>query len=158
MTTITNLEQKTYNNKPSGFKVTLSDGRTGNLEEKQSDKGLRVGDPVTVTEIPYTSKAGNVSTLYGLRLAGHIPSTSPQQQSSGTLAPPAPPAPPQRPAIHVGAGKSKEELKSEASTQILLKILDFFNEGKLESAQISVTLKEYDRLIWSEINEIFNQK
>jgi hypothetical protein len=151
MTTITNLEQKTFNNKPSGFKVTLSDGRTGNLEEKQSDKGLRVGDAVNVTEIPYTSKAGNVSTLYGLRLAGQ--NAPPQQQQAST-----PAQQPQRPAIHVGAGKSKEELKSEASTQILLKILDFFNQGKLESAQISVTLKEYDRLIWSEIDEIFSQK
>ena len=68
MITITKLEAKTYQGKPSGFTITLSDGRTGNLQEKDSDKGLRVGDSVTVTEIPYTSKAGKVSTLYGVRI------------------------------------------------------------------------------------------
>lgn len=85
MARITNLEQKTYMGKPQGFKVTLDDGRTGNLEEKQSDKGLRVNDEVIVTEIPYTSKAGKQSTLYGLRLntqgasqsQSHTPSPTP---------------------------------------------------------------------------------
>jgi hypothetical protein len=76
MAKITVLEQKTFNGKPSGFKVTLDDGRSGNLEEKQSDKGLRVGDEVAVTEIPYTSKAGNKSTLYGLRLGAGVATTS----------------------------------------------------------------------------------
>jgi hypothetical protein len=93
MAKITGLEQKTFNNKPSGYKVTLDDGRTGNLEEKQSDKGLRVGDEVIVTEIPYTSKAGNKSTLYGLRLSGAIATTgapTPQQSAPPVNPPPRP--------------------------------------------------------------------
>jgi hypothetical protein len=65
---ITVLEQKTFEGKPSGFKVTLDNGTQGNLQEKESDKGLRVGDEVAVTLIPYTSKKGVTSNLLGLRL------------------------------------------------------------------------------------------
>lgn len=151
MTKITNLEAKTYQGKPSGFKITFDDGRTGNLTEKESDKGLRVGDDVIVTEVPYTSKAGAKSTLYGARLM-----QTPAAQSSN--APLSTPQPPPKPLIHVGAGKSKEEVKSEAYTQILLKILDFFYVNKLESAQVSVYLKDFGGLIGSEIDEIYGSK
>jgi len=68
MAKLVKLTQKTFEGKPSGFTITLDDGRTGNLQEKESDKGLREGDDVTVKEIPYTSKAGKTSTLYGLRI------------------------------------------------------------------------------------------
>ena len=147
MSKITLLTQKTFDGKPSGFAVTLDDGRFGNLQEKESDKGLKVGDDVIVTEIPYTSKKGVKSTLLGLKLNQH-----PQQiETQGAT-------PPQRPAIHVGAGKSANELKADASISVLLKILDAFYAGKLGSAQISVELKEYDRLAWSEIDEVFSGK
>jgi hypothetical protein len=82
MSKITALTPKTYQNKPSGFTVTFEDGRSGNMEEKQSDKGLRVGDEVVVTEIPYTSKAGKQSTLYGVRLnvrGTQLPQAAPPQ-------------------------------------------------------------------------------
>jgi hypothetical protein len=84
MAKITALEQKTYQGKPSGFKVTFDDGRSGNLQEKESDKNLRVGDTVSVVEIPYTSKAGVASTLYGVRLIS-VPA-----QPQGNPLPPAP--------------------------------------------------------------------
>jgi hypothetical protein len=157
MAKITILEQKTFNNKPSGFKVTLDDGTVGNLDEKASDKGLRQGDNVIVTLIPYTSKAGNKSNLLGLRLIqlNSVPST-PSQPTPQSSLPAQNPLP--RPTINVGAGKTAHELKAEASTQILLKILNVFYEGKLESAQVSVNLMEFSRLIWSEIDEIYSQK
>lgn len=145
MAKITKLEQKTFEGKPQGFKVTFDDGRTGNLNEKESDKGLREGDEVFVTEIPYKSKAGKESILYGVHL------TQGGAKPSALSA-----APPPRPAIHVGTGKSKEELKVNASIAVLERILSAFYDGKLQSAQISVELKEYDRLIWSEIDEIFS--
>lgn len=94
MITITKLEQKTFEGKPSGFKVTLSDGATGNLQEKESDKGLREGDVVIVTLIPYTSKKGVTSNLLGLkRIVGTttIPNapqqSAPPQQAYGQLKP-----------------------------------------------------------------------
>jgi hypothetical protein len=91
MAKITVLEQKTFEGKPSGFKVTLDDGRSGNLQEKESTKGLRVGDVVDVKEIPYTSKKGVASTLYGLTLAGttSVATSTPQapRQQAPTVAP-----------------------------------------------------------------------
>jgi hypothetical protein len=47
MATITKLEQQIKDGKASGFKVELSDGVQGYLTEKDSDKGLVVGDTVT---------------------------------------------------------------------------------------------------------------
>lgn len=149
MTKITSLEAKTYQGKPQGFKVTLDDGRSGNLEEKQSDKGLRVGDEVFVTEIPYTSKAGNKSTLYGLRLASN---TQPQAQGNTHA------DSPQRPAIHVGSGKSKEELKSEAAIRMAETVLKGFFAGNLDSGQVEPKQREYTTLLWSEIDDIFSRK
>lgn len=148
MAKITGLEQKTYNNKPSGFKVTFDDGRSGNLNEKESDKGLRVGDEVTVKEIPYTSKQGVASILYGVRLgAGNTPSSQP---SSNT--------PPPRPEIHVGAGKSKQELKVEATIRMAETVIQGFFNDKVESANIAVLTKEYSKMLASEIDEIFATK
>lgn len=158
MAKIAVLEQKTYQGKPQGFKVTLDDGRNGNLEEKQSDKGLRVGDEVFVTEIPYTSKAGNKSTLFGLHLTngGLTPSgtqTSPNKPSSPS------PVQPLRPAINVGAGKSKEEMKAEATIKIASVVVAAFLDGKggLTSDKVKETVVEFDALLWQEIEEIYGK-
>jgi hypothetical protein len=150
MTKISVLEQKTFEGKPSGFKVTLDDGRNGNLQEKESDKNLRVGDEVVVKEIPYTSKAGKTSTLYGLRLSQSAPTTPPTPSQA--------PSPTPRPSIHVGSGKSKEELKAEAAIRIAEVCIQAYYGGKLESAQIAVDQKEFTALLWSEIDEIFSGK
>jgi hypothetical protein len=153
MTKISVLEQKTFEGKPSGFKVTLDDGRSGNLQEKESDKGLRLGDEVIVKEIPYTSKAGKTSTLYGLRLNQGAPVQQPPQTATSQSATPTP-----RPSIHVGSGKSKEELKAEAAIRIAEECIRAYYGGKLESAQISVDQAEFAKLLWSEIDEIFSSK
>jgi hypothetical protein len=146
MAKITVLEQKTFQGKPSGFKVTLDNGTTGNLTEKESDEGLKVGDEVTCTLIPYTSKKGVQSNLLGLR----------KMQPSAAQTPP--PPPPLRPAINVGVGKSKEELKVEATISVAEVLIKGFCEGKLESAQVSINVKEFGRLLWSEIEEIYGGK
>ena len=154
MAKIVNWEQKTYMNKPSGFKATLDTGTVGNVDEKASDTGLRVGGNVIVTLIPYTSKKGVQSNLLGLRLTQQpVIST----QTTPIIKPPDP-QPTPRPTINVGSGKSAQEMKADASTKILLKILDVFYGGKFESAKISVDLMEFSRLIWSEIDEIYSQK
>lgn len=94
MTKITGLEQKTYQGKPSGWKVTFDDGRTGNLQEKESTKGLRVGDEVVVKEIPYTSKAGVQSTLYAATLStGTAPSVAPSTAPPSASPPKSTPIP-----------------------------------------------------------------
>ena len=151
MAKITVLEQKTFQGKPSGFKVTLDNGTTGNLTEKESDEGLKVGDEVTCTLIPYTSKKGVQSNLLGLRKV---------QQTAAQTPPAPPPSQPQqiRPAINVGLGKSKEELKVEATLCVAEVLIKGFCEGKLESAQVSINVKEFSRLLWSEIEEIYGTK
>lgn len=158
MAKITKLEEKTFQGKSQGFKVTFDDGRTGNLNSKESDKGLREGDEVFVTEIPYTSKAGVTSTLYGVHLTngGKSPSGAPQSQSftpSGGQKPVLNP-----PQIHVGAGKSKEEMKSVAAIELIKPLLDAFFAGKIESGEIGIRHKEFVGLLKSEIDDIFAGK
>ena len=153
MTKITKLEQKTYQGKPQGFKVYFDDGRNGNLQEKESDKGLREGDEVFVTEIPYTSKAGVASTLYGVHLTngGKTPAQSfnPTGGQKPILNPPQ---------IHVGAGKSKEEVKAEAATRMIMPFVDAFLDGKIESGEIAIKHKEFVNLLNSEIDDIYSGK
>lgn len=152
MSKITVLEQKTFEGKPSGFKVTLDDGRNGNLQEKESDKGLRVGDEVTVKEIPYTSKKGVTSTLYGLRL-----NTSPTQTLVPTSSQSSPTAP-QRPTINVGAGKSANELKADAAIAMAKACLQAVKDDKLDFGQVAEKQKFITKLLWEEIDEIFSNK
>lgn len=148
MTTITKLEQKMFQDKPQGFKVTLSDGRSGNLNEKESDKGLREGDTVVVTEIPYKSKAGKESILYGVKFGQGL--TTPQASST--------PTPPERPQIHVGAGKSINELKADASIAMAVACLNAVKEDKLDFGQVAEKQKFMAKLLWEELDEIFASK
>jgi hypothetical protein len=134
MTKITSLEQKTFQGKPSGFKVTLSDGRIGNLQEKESDKGLRVGDEVIVKEIPYTSKAGVASILLGLRLhtVGQTvtaPATATQFIHPQGITP-----------LHMNNGANvnagvKEEMKFKFRTILLPIALGFYKDGKFNNQE-----------------------
>lgn len=150
MAKITALEEKTFNGKHSGWKVTLDDGRGGNLEEKASDKGLRVGDEVIVTEIPYTSKAGNKSTLYGCKL--NTATNISQSQQSGTT------PSPQRPQIHVGAGKSAQELKADAAIKATEFMINAFIADKIDWPQIQEKQSYLFGLLASEIDDIFANK
>lgn len=142
MAKITALEAKTYQGKPSGFKVTLDNGQTGNLQEKESDKGLRVGDDVIVTLIPYTSKAGVTSNLLGLRLANtagttvtHAPlpapppmQTSPQPQQGAVK-------PPMQQGLY-SASKSISEMKHDMRLKALETLGMLAAGGKIEPDEI----------------------
>jgi hypothetical protein len=135
MAKLIKLEQKTFEGKPSGFKITLDDNRTGNLQEKESDKELREGDEVFVTEIPYTSKAGKTSTLYGLRL-NRNPSQS--QLASAPHQSTVPP-PSNKPSI---APSSLGALKATATTEAMRFIVDCFIADKFRWDQIKEKHKE----------------
>ena len=147
-TTIKKLEEQTFQGKPNGFKVTLADNTEGYLQ-KESDDGLREDLKVIAEVKDYTSKAGKHSNLITLRKPQYASHTA----ETASQAPP-----PQRPTINVGSGKSKEELKSEASIRITCELIKAFGEGKLESAQVSTHEQEFSRLLWSEIDEIFSKK
>jgi hypothetical protein len=147
MTKITKLVQKTFDNKPSGFTVTFDDNRSGNLQEKESDKGLREGDSVIVTEIPYTSKAGKTSTLYGVRLNKGQQNAPPQQNTplqSGKVSSPAP------------TNSSIEVQKSHAAVSAMEFIVNAVVEGKLDWPQLAEKQREATQILWNEIDEIYN--
>jgi len=143
-TQITKMVGNEYQGK-TNYTVTLSDGTVGYLQDKTSDDGLKEGDFVDVVIEDYTSKAGKQSKLVSLKKVQ-------QQEAPSSLG-----VIPQRPTINVGAGKSKHEMKAEATIRVAEVLVGAFGEGKLESAQVSVNVKEYGRLLWSEIDEIYSQ-
>jgi hypothetical protein len=147
MTKITKLVAKTFDGKPSGFTVTFDDNRTGNLQEKESDKGLREGDTVTVKEIPYTSKAGKTSTLYGVRLVQQ--NSNPQQNT--------PPPTSNKPSL-IPTGGSIQEQKSHAAISAMEFIVNAVVEGKLDWPQLAEKQREATQILWNEIDEIYNGK
>jgi hypothetical protein len=133
MAQITKLEQKTFQGKPTGFIITLDDERTGNLQEKQSDTGLKVGDSVIVTEIPYTSKAGKTSTLYGLKRVQITPAS------------PTPPEQPSKPHNPTGLYQQQTAVstaKANATIKAMEFLVDMFIADKVTWDQIQPKHKE----------------
>jgi hypothetical protein len=79
MTKITRLEKKPdFQGKSQGFKVTLDNGIEGNLQEKESDGDLKIGDDVVATVVDYVSKAGKHSNL--ITLKRFVPSFTPPEK------------------------------------------------------------------------------
>jgi hypothetical protein len=144
---ITVLEQKTFNNKPSGFKVTFDDGRNGNMNEKESDKGLRVGDNVIVTEIPYTSKAGVTSTLYGVRLV-----------QGATVPPPPPVSQPPKSATFISDNalptESTSKMKYETRVPLMRLVIEAMIAGKIEQKEVKEWYTELVSMMDGSIDEI----
>jgi hypothetical protein len=146
MLTITKLEGKTYQGKPSGFVVTLSDGTTGNLEEKQSDKGLRVGDPVIYTPIPYTSKAGKSSTLIGLRMAQGTTTSAAAIQSFKTEGGIKPSLTPSAP-----VGNLKAQTRAKVPFTAIEKVIDLVIANKCAWEKVGEYHKELCTVLYAEI-------
>jgi hypothetical protein len=142
MTKITKLEEKTFEGKHSGYSVSFDDNRSGNLQEKQSDKGLRVGDIVIVTEIPYTSKAGKVSTLYGVRL------------SQATQSAPQPPTQQQQPQSKPGVlSTPANNVKANATIKAMEFCVNAFIADKITWDKI----KEYHKEITGYLNDAIDE-
>lgn len=153
MAKITVLEAKTFQGKPSGFKVTLDNGQSGNLQEKESDKGLRVGDEVNVTLIPYTSKAGVTSNLLGLRLVNtagttvaHVPSAPAPQPQGGAVKPPSTAA--------VSAAKSFNEMKFEGRIVCMKLAVECILQGKFEKPDAILAFNEWVSVLDASIDEL----
>ena len=137
MTKITNIEDKTYQGKVTGHIITLADGTTGYLADKVSDSVV-VGDDVScLLEVKRNKQGGE----YNLLTLKKIQQGAPDQ--------------PPRPAIHVGAGKSKQELKCDASIQVFIRLMDEVKAGKMGTSVIASELREFSQYIWAEIDEAF---
>lgn len=146
MITITKIEQQFKDNKPSGFKVNLSDGTWGYLVEKDSDKDLKDGEAITYTAEQPSGKSYKKLTI---KRASSTTTSSGTQSSD---------QPPLRPAIHVGSGKSIQELKADASIKSAEVVVDAFLQGKIEWAMIEEKQRYLSSLLWSEIDDIFGKK
>jgi hypothetical protein len=141
MVTITKIEQQMKDGKPNGYKVNLSEGTFGYLVEKDSDKDLKDGEEVTFTAETPTGKSYKKLTIKRAN----------SQSSSNT-------PPPLRPQIHVGTGKSKEELKADAAIRMAEVVIEAFFNDKVEAANVEPRTREYTKLLLTEIDEIFADK
>ena len=156
MAKLIKLEQKTFEGKPSGFKITLDDNRTGNLQEKESDKGLREGDDVIGTEIPYTSKAGKTSTLYGLRRnIGESPYRPP---TSVPLTQNNPGNKPSVPNASILVGKTIEEQKVTAAISAMEFVIGAITNGETDWPKMPELQRHATQLLWDEIDEVYKGK
>jgi len=128
MITITKLEQQFKDNKPNGFKVTLSDTTFGYLVEKDSDKGLVEGEAVTYTaETP----AGKTYKKLTIKKAG------------GQAVPASPQSVPQQFLPTVGLYSKTLELKFDARMKCIQIAHDAFLAGKLDDKEAQTHCREW---------------
>ena len=125
MITITKLEQQFKDNKPNGFKVTLSDTTFGYLVEKDSDKGLVEGE-----EVAYTSETPAGKTYKKLTI----------KKAGGQSAPPPPPAPNQQTPCKVS---NVTQMKYDTRMKCIQIAHDAFLAGKLDDKEAQTHCREW---------------
>ena len=139
MITITKLEQQFKDNKPNGFKVTLSDTTFGYLVEKDSDKGLAEGDVVTYTaEIPAGKTYKKLTIKKAGGQAGGQVGGQVSGQVGGQVAPPVGQSPRQD---HKGAFIF--QLKFDARMKCIQIAHDAFLAGKLDDKEAQSHCREW---------------
>ena len=144
-TKIKTMEPKTYQGKPNGYKIVLEDGTEGNLVEKDSDKGLRVGDTVEATVTDYVSKSkGTHSNLITLKL---IPNNVQNPVQTGTNPPPPPPPKVQVPTTAL------QTLKAQSVVKGMEFIISMFIADKITWDQIQPKFKELSGYLMDGIEE-----
>ncbi len=149
MAKITVLEQQFKDGKPSGYKVALDDNTMGYLVEKDSDKGLRVGDVVSYSvDIP----AGKTYKKITIKLAQAQPSSAPAPQPQPV---------PQRafatPTAQVAPPRGIKELKVDAAVSAMEFAFTAYCEGKIDYPKIPETQRDAVTILWKEIDEIFSE-
>lgn len=151
MAKITVLEQQFKDGKPSGYKVALDDNTMGYLVEKDSDKGLRVGDVVSYSvDIP----AGKTYKKLTLRLVQPVmaaPLTAP------SVVPPSAPKAFATPTAQVTPPRGIKELKVDAAVSAMEFAFTAYCEGKIDYPKIPETQRDAVTILWKEIDEIFSE-
>ena len=145
MTTITDLtsvEKEWQGKKSTSTTVTLSDGTSGYLDDKNSDKGLQKGDSVDATVI---TPAGKTYKKVTLKKA--------QASSQNTPSP----APSNKPSP-IPQNSSIEAQKAHAAVSAMEFIVNAVVEGKLDWPQLAEKQREATQILWNEIDEIYNGK
>lgn len=155
MVKITRLEPKTYQNKITGYKVELSDGVSGNLAEKDSDKGLKAGDDVTYIIADYVSKQGNHSNLLTIKRAVGTTTPTTFTPTPSTTPPPSGVPLPTKTPLSVN---TKIDHKVQAAIKAMEFCMDTFTAEKIEWDAVLAKQKEVVATLWSEIDAIYSEK
>ncbi|MFA5715416.1 MAG: hypothetical protein WC998_06735 [Candidatus Paceibacterota bacterium] len=136
------MEPKTYQNKPNGFKIVLEDGTEGNLVEKNSDKGLRVGDTVEATVTDYVSKSkGTHSNLITLKLVSETQQNPVQTETKAA------------PAKVQGTPTNLQALKAQSVVKAMEFMINTFIADKITWDQIQPKFKELSGYLIDGIEE-----
>jgi len=144
-TKIKTMEPKTYQGKPNGYKIVLENGTEGNLVEKDSDSGLRVGDTVEATVTDYVSKSkGTHSNLITLKLVSETQQKSVQTETKATSMP--------------QSNDMVKKIKSEAAIRMMERAMDLFVKEDLDWDKMQERQEYVTRLVWGEIDEIYGLK
>ena len=153
-TRIKTMEPKTYQGKPNGYKIVLEDNTEGNLVEKDSDKGLRVGDTVEATITDYVSKSkGTHSNLITLKLVSETQQKSVQAETKAT-------PPKGAPIIDIPStkgmmrAKSIVEMKYESLGYTLKLIVKLVAVGKLELKEVKETFNDWTDMLSDSIDAL----
>ena len=72
-TKVKSITPKTYEGKVTGYSIVLENGTEGYLDDKGSDKELKVGESVDFTLVVKKNKKGNDYNLLTLKRAGYTP-------------------------------------------------------------------------------------
>ena len=149
-TRLKGLEAKTYQGKVTGHKVTLENGVEGYLDDKNSDKEIKLGDEVDYTvevkQNKTTKKDYNLLTLKKIvseRSQNEMKISEVQTftETKPTLTP-------------TGAWEVNK-IKAEACTRLMIKAMDMFDENKLDWDAVAEKQKYVTQLVWGEIDEIY---
>lgn len=134
-TKIKALTPKTYQGKVTGYSVELEDGTKGYLDDKASDKDLKVGEVVNFELAVKQNKKGENYNLLTIRRGLSGQPQPPVQRASETVPPP-PPAreTPRQPS---GTITPVDIFNKKADFLISLKdvIIEKFAEGKIDSVK-----------------------
>jgi hypothetical protein len=149
MAKITKIEvkEKEFQGKKSiSYIATLDDGISGFFHPQPVDE-FREGDNISYTKQEKKSSKG---PYYVLTLTkAQLPLAQPVPL--GMTSPP-------RPEIHVGAGKSKQELKCEAASDMMKICFEAFKKDELDGGQMAIKQRELTMLLWQEYDEAFSAK
>lgn len=127
MAKITKLEEKTFQNKHSGWRVSIDNGPLENMDEKASDDGLREGDDVVVTVTDYVAKStGKHSNLLTVK------------REQGTTTPAFKPSGGQTPSLI-----NNNSLKFEARMKCMQLAHDAYLAGKLDDKEAQNHCREW---------------
>lgn len=146
-TTITKVETKTFTKQDGktnvSHTITLSDGITGYLDDKGSDKDLKSGEAITYTAQDKKNKNGGDYKLLTIH------------RVSGSSAPASSPAP--TPGVHLPATTNIAQMKQQNRIEIMKVHFEGLFNGKIEESKMKESVAEWVSYMDGLTDEIFTK-